>query len=139
LEGRGCPRQSFVLEEHFRGPPTFQGIPGPKGPLTLGHLDVWAVPDGARAGQDGVYGCPSSSVAGGVSVGGVSGLWYRCREGSSGLDSGHVLLVWKRGDITYGVGSHGHTATSRRLVLAIVRQLTYVSGASGNEDAGGVS
>jgi hypothetical protein len=126
LEGRGCPRDEFVLEEHFTGPPGYRGIPGPDGkPLKFGHLDVWAQSGSIPVRQNHLSGCPRPHTLGATRIDGTQAHWYSCQGSMEALDAGHLLLTWVNGDETYGVAVHGHTSTNRKLVARVALALTF--------------
>ena len=116
----GCAsRGAFVLEGSFSGPPSYAGV----GPGT-GHL--WVI---AFNADSGVW--PASTLIGGRTVGHVTvrgrpGRYLEFPEGSE-LNSGHVVLVWRAGGVTYAVSLHGHTPLNERLDLLIARHLHMVA------------
>ena len=122
LEGKGCSRQAFILEEHFSGPPTYAGLPGPHGPLPFGHLAIWA----ARGDTAGDLPCASPRLLRTGRIGSVTGHWYVCRTG--GLNAGHVAFVWNIGRVGYGVSLHRNSQVNRRLLERIVAQLSIIRG-----------
>ena len=127
LEGRGCPRRSFIVEERFLGPASFRGVPGSGGrPTRLGHLVIWAALGRVAITGETSASCPAPQPLGAVQIDGTTGRLYSCKSGFAAPNSGHVLLAWTQDGATYGVGSHGHTATSRRLVVEIARNLDFV-------------
>jgi hypothetical protein len=112
--GRGW----FVLEGSFPGPPGYVGIPGGGG-----HLYVIAFTR-RRAGE-----WPRDTLAGGRVVGrthvrGRPAVFHAYPFGT-GLNSGHVVLVWHAGGTTYAVSLHGHTTVNERLDLAIALHLRF--------------
>jgi hypothetical protein len=121
LMGRGCVHGVFTLEEHFRGPVSYEGVPGANGSTSLGHLVFWASESDAERGV--FAGCPSALGAVTTSVGAEPASWYRC---GGGIHSGHVMLVWQRKHRTYAVSAHGQTATNRELVRRVADRLDYV-------------
>lgn len=126
LEGRGCPRDEFVLEEHFTGPPGYRGIPGPNGkPLRIGHLDVWAQSGSIPLNENRLSGCPRGRRVGTARIDGTLGYWYLCHGSMEALDAGHLLLTWVNGHETYGVAVHGHSSTNRKLVARVALALTF--------------
>lgn len=127
LEGPGCSKRSFIVEEWFHGPPTFRGVPGPNGPSILGHLAIFAISGKVAISGHTLVSCPAPKPLDTVMVDGVTGHLYSCETGFAALNSGHILLTWQKESATYGVGSHGHTKTSRKLIIAIAKQLDYVS------------
>ena len=107
----------FVLEGSFEGPPGYVGIPEGGG-----HLYIIAFT--RRAG-----GWPRDTLAGGRVVGrthvrGRSGVYHDYPFGT-GLNSGHVALVWHVGGTTYAVSLHGHTKVNERLDRAIALHLHF--------------
>jgi hypothetical protein len=122
LEGAGCSRQMFVLEEHFKGPSDYAGISGRHGPLPFGHLAVWA----ARGNAAGDQPCASPHVLGTARISTVSGRWYVCRAG--GLNAGHIAFVWTADHVVYGVSLHRNSEVNRHLVERIVATLSIIHG-----------
>ena len=113
-------RVPTVLEGSFGGPPGYVGIPGGGG-----HLYVIAF-----TGRSGVW--PGNTLQGGRIVGrahvhGRSAV-YRAYPFGTGLNSGHVALVWHAGGTTYAVSLHGHTAVNERLDRAIALGLRFFRG-----------
>ncbi len=108
----------FVLEGSFGGPPGYVGVPGGGGHLYViaftKQADVW----------------PQDTLAGGRIVGrtrvrGHIGVYHEYPFGT-GLNSGHVVLVWHAGRTTYAVSLHGHTRLNERLDRAIALHLRYL-------------
>lgn len=127
LEGRGCSRRGFGLEEIFRGRAGYRGLPGPDGrPTVTGHLAVWATPGTEPITPTSAAGCPSPRRLEQETVGRITGHWYECKSGFADLNSGHVMFTWTDGHATVGVGMHGHTGANRLLIKQIVANLTIV-------------
>lgn len=79
-----------------------------------GHLSVWSTPP---IGIDELFvGCPEGERLGSVDVGGHSAHWTACPSGSA-IDSGHLLLEWSEGEITYAVSLHGGDSELNRAVV----------------------
>ena len=53
--------------------------------------------------------------------------WFRCPEGSADIESGHVVLEWANGGVTYRVGFHGHDWFNRRLAMTVAQHLRFVA------------
>lgn len=68
----------------------------------------------------------SESTSSGPDLLGVGTTWVECAGEISGMNSGHVLLRWSRGDVVYAVSLHGHTQVNRDVELAIARNIEYV-------------
>ena len=120
LEGPGCPRQMFVLEEHFNGGWDYAGIAGPHGPLPVGHLAIWAVREKGADAQS----CITPRLLQTAKIGSFDGGWYACTTG--GLNAGHVAFVWKVGQVVYGVSLHRNSEVNRRLISTIVATLSII-------------
>jgi hypothetical protein len=106
----------FVLEGHFTGPPGYVGAPAGGG----GHLYVIAF-----TRRSGAW--PKDTLTGGHVVGrthlhGRTAVYHAYPFGT-GLNSGHVALVWHIGGETYAVSLHGQTDTNARLDRAIAAHL----------------
>jgi len=54
--------------------------------------------------------------------------WTTCPrdDADSGINSGHVILVWNIGTVRYGVSVHSDTPTNRQLERAFATAITYV-------------
>ena len=122
LEGPGCWRQMFVLEEHFKGPLGYAGIPGPHGTSPLGHLAIWAT----RTSVADEEPCASPRFLGAGRLATLSGRWYLCPTG--GLNAGHLAFVWNTARVSYGVSVHRNSQVNRRLIERIVARLLMVHG-----------
>jgi hypothetical protein len=66
--------------------------------------------------------CPHAVNTAALNVNGRRAAVIRCPQGSS-QDSGHVVLEWHEGRISYGVSAHGLTDVNRRLVMLIALSL----------------
>lgn len=91
------------------------------------HLFVFGVKRDSRllsfrAGCGGLDGATSA----GPDVSGSAGSWIECGVDASGVNSGHVLLRWSRGDVVYAVSLHGHTQINRDVELAIAENIEYI-------------
>jgi hypothetical protein len=110
----------FVLEGTFAGGPGHVGVPAAGG----GHL--WIIAFTARAGV-----WPADTLAGGHLVRNTHVRGHPARVVSypfgSGLNSCHVVLIWREGRTTYAVSLHGHTKVNERLDVAIAAHLRLLS------------
>ena len=120
LEGPGCWRKMFVLEEHFTAPPDYAGIPGPDGPLPVGHLAIWATRASVAANEP----CSTPRFLGAGRIADFSGRWYVCPTG--GLNAGHLAFVWNADHVAYGVSLHRNSDVNRHLIERIVTTLSIV-------------
>jgi hypothetical protein len=68
----------------------------------------------------------AESTSSGPELLGFGTTWVECAGETSGMNSGHVLLRWSRGDVIYAVSLHGHTQVNRDVELAIARNIEYV-------------
>ena len=105
---------TFYLNDMDIGvPPGYVGIPG-AGPAA--HLVIQAGP----TASENYWGCDVQiqQITGSTVVRGVRMSIARCPPGSD-LVSGHLMLTWNRGDVTYTVSLHGYTAVN----LAILKVL----------------
>ena len=68
----------------------------------------------------------AESASSGPDLLGLGTTWVECAGEASGMNSGHVLLRWSRGDVIYAVSLHGHTQVNRDVELAIARNIEYV-------------
>jgi hypothetical protein len=105
----------FVLEGSFAGPPGYIGV-------TRGAGHLWIIAFTHRAGV-----WPADTLVGGhlirtTHVRGHAANFITFPYGS-GLNSGHVVLIWHVGQTTYAVSLHGHTKVNERLDLAIANHL----------------
>jgi hypothetical protein len=87
---------------------------------------MWVI---AFNGHSGVW--PADTLAGGrllrrVTVRGRPGRYLGFPDGSA-LNSGHVVLVWRDGGVTYAVSLHGNTPLNERLDMLIARHLRMVA------------
>lgn len=110
---RGC--RVFKLVGYFDAPPEYVGSEPNEG-----HVNFWAMPTAERLIYGG--GCPDASPTRRLRFRGHPGAFSRCPEGSS-LDSGHLVLEWSEGAISYGVSAHGFTDVNRRLVVYLATHL----------------
>jgi hypothetical protein len=114
--------RAFVLQFSFAGPPGYVGIPGQNG----NHLFVFE----SRAGRESeveFLTCLEGQAVGDIAVRGAAGRWVDCPANGSGMNSGHVLLVWQEGGIRYGVSLHSDTELNRQIALAVAQRLMPVS------------
>ena len=90
-----------------------------------GHL--WIIAYNRRSG---VF--PRDTLTGGTRTGttrvGTHPATFVEFPDGSDVNSGHVVLVWHAGGVTYAVSLHGHTALNERLDLVIARHLLFMSG-----------
>src|SRR5439155_17702843 len=115
--------KALVLAFSFSGPPGYVGIPGQIG----NHLFVLE----SRAGRDSKVGfltCFDGRSAGDVTIRGTIGRWVTCPSNGSGMNSGHVMLVWVDGGVRYAVSLHSDTDLNRRIALAVAERLIPVTG-----------
>lgn len=126
LEGRGCPRDSFVFEERFIGPPGYAGISGASEATRFGHLVIWAARGTVPIDNRGIAQCPDAHLLGDARLDGHQGRWYTCSEGIAALDAGHLLFMWTDANVTYAVSAHRNTPTNRILIERVVSRLAFV-------------
>jgi hypothetical protein len=115
--------EALVLAFSFSGPPGYVGIPGQSG----NHLFVLE----SRVGRDRqveFLTCFEGRTVAEVSVHGVAGRWVSCPANGSGLNSGHVMLVWVEHGVRYAVTLHGDTDLNRKIALTMVEHLIPVNG-----------
>ncbi|HXF71321.1 MAG TPA: hypothetical protein VNO79_01755 [Actinomycetota bacterium] len=116
------------MQEVFRGPATYSGIPASDGsPSNIGHLNIWSSPvervDLAGLGCEG-----HEREVGTTEVAGHPAEWIVCPEdGIPPQDSGHVILRWREGGIMYAVSVHRNSAVNRGLALEIAQHLVLVN------------
>jgi len=96
-------REAAILEGAFQGPPGYEGV---NGSMTA-HL--WIVSTRPEHAGD-TESCFEPVPAGRTIVRGSSARWIECPDGSE-LHSGHVLLRWIEGGVSYAVSLHGRNGT----------------------------
>lgn len=84
-----------------------------------GHLSIWASPP--EGTEELFVGCPRGEQLGTADVDGRRARWTACPSGSA-IDSGHLLLEWTEGEITYAVSLHGEDSELNRAVLQFVAE-----------------
>jgi hypothetical protein len=115
--------KALVLAFSFSGPPGYVGIPGQIG----NHLFVLE----SRAGRDSRVGfltCFDGQTVGEVTVHGAAARWVACPANGSGMNSGHVMLVWAENGVRYAVSLHSDSDLNRMIALAVAERLVPVSG-----------
>lgn len=128
LGGRGCFRGgAFIIQETFEGPLSYEGILASDGSSNIGHLNVWASPSGA-IDEAGVGCSEHGRIEGMTRVAGREASWILCPEDATpAQDSGHVVLEWVVGAVTYAVSLHTDTDANRAIALTIAERLTMVA------------
>jgi len=114
--------RAFVLQFSFAGPPGYVGIPGQTG----NHLFVLE----SRAGRESeveFLTCFEGQAVRDIAVRGAAGQWVNCPANGSGMNSGHVLLVWREDGIRYAVSLHSDTELNRQIALAVAQGLVPVT------------
>jgi hypothetical protein len=115
---------AFVLEGSFAAPPTYRGA-GPGD----GHMFIIAY--GPRSGV-----WPRDTLAHGTPVGTTTVRGHPARyvtfRAGSGLNGGHVALIWQERGTTYAVTLHGNTPLNRQLDAIIADYLRL----TGSKDGG---
>jgi hypothetical protein len=115
--------KSLVLHFTFSGPPGYVGIPGQNG----NHLFVLE----SRAGNESeveFLTCSDGRTASGATVTGTAARWVTCPANGSGMNSGHVMLVWTLEGIRYAVSLHADTDLNRKIAMAVAERLVPVTG-----------
>ena len=107
----------FVLEGDFTGPLGYVGAGN-----GAGHL--WFLAATPR-NRDLIECGGAEPLSGRVSILERRATWLECPPGSE-LNSGHVLLEWRRENVVYVVSVHGVTPLNRRLTVALARQVRFV-------------
>lgn len=111
----GC-NGTFSITGFFIGPPGYVGVPG----SNTGHLNIWASP---REGLAQLFvGCVDGKKKGFTHEAGRTMAWIVCPPGSE-LDSGHLLLQWRRGRVYYGLSLHSNTPANRALLRFMASHL----------------
>lgn len=122
--GKGGEVDRFVFEAYFEAPTTYHGVsPG------QGHLAIAASRTVAGYGFINLSAMCTSpyKTESGPLVWGYPGMWVSCATGSGGLDSGHIVLSWAVGRVTYEVSLHGDTAVNRLLDLELASHTIVVA------------
>lgn len=114
---------ALVLSFSFSGPPGYVGIPAQIG----NHVFLMESRVG-RESQLEFLMCFDGRATGDVAVQGTTGQWVSCPANGSGMNSGHVMLVWVQQGIRYAVSLHADTDLNRRIALALAQRLTPVGG-----------
>jgi hypothetical protein len=110
-------RARFVLEGNFVGPPGYVGAGA-----GAGHLWFLA----STAARRNLIECAEPRhLDGRVEIRGESAHWLACPPGSE-LNSGHVLLEWRRGGAVFAVSVHGVTPLNRRLAVVLARHVRMI-------------
>jgi hypothetical protein len=137
--GEGCPQEPFspnrdCLEDSAAGNPNLPHVRDSfvylQNDLVLGgalHLLVFGVKRDSRL-RPFRASCAEAaeSTSPGPDLSGLAASWVECAGEVSGMNSGHVLLRWTRGDVVYAVSLHGHTQVNRDVELAIAQNIEYV-------------
>jgi hypothetical protein len=91
------------------------------------HLFIVGVKEDSRLApfRSGCAG--RESTESGPQLDGSATTWVQCPDDAGGMNSGHVLLRWTKGNVIYAVSLHGHTGVNREVELAIARNIDYVS------------
>lgn len=101
-------------------PPTYVGTAS-----AAGHLWVIGVRDESTLFRFRT-GCDDAGLTEpGPTLLGRPSTWVECRNGNT-MHSGHTLLRWQIGGITYVVSLHGHSSVNREIIIAIAEHLAYV-------------
>jgi hypothetical protein len=114
--------RALVLAFSFSGPPGYVGIPGQDG----NHLFVME----SRVGPDSqieFLTCLGGRTGAAVIVQGTTGQWMTCPANGSGMNSGHVMLVWDEQKVRYAVSLHSDTDLNRKIALAVAERMIPVT------------
>ncbi len=134
LGSRPCFRADvFGLGHIFAAPNSYVGLGH-----GAGHLNIWSAPRASMEGQG--LGCESfGQHVGRTEVQGRDAEFFSCPArrhvppaSPFPIDSGHVLLQWRRGDFEIGVSLHGHTGTNRLAASFVARRLLFIGQATGH-------
>jgi hypothetical protein len=102
----------------------------------VGHLVLQGSPE-RRTLERFVYGpgwwpqAPKIETVGHQRFRGHSAEWIEVPEGSGSSLGGHLVLVWTKGDHTYGIGFHGYDSGARALDLLLAHSLTMIAPPAG--------
>jgi hypothetical protein len=111
LGGPGCFRAgAFLMQEVFRGPAAYIGIPDTDGSTSnVGHLNIWSSPEG-HIDAAGVGCVERGRTVGTTEILGHSAVWMTCPENTNPpQDSGHIMLQWTEDGSVYAVSLHTDT------------------------------
>jgi hypothetical protein len=128
LGGPGCFRAgAFLIQEVFRGPASYSGIPDSDGSASnIGHLNVWSTSQGTLDAA-GVGCAGRGRTVGTAEVASHPAEWISCPEDEDPpQDSGHVVLQWSEAGIVYAISLHTDTPINRSLAVAIADQVVLV-------------
>ncbi len=112
-------RDEVILQGGFSGPVGYEGI----GTGPTGHLWVMSARPGRASDSQS---CSEPTPAGQTTVRGVQARWITCPEGSE-FNSGHVVLVWIEGGVSYAISLHGANRTNRRLARLLAERVELVT------------
>jgi hypothetical protein len=115
--------EALALQFTFSGPPGYVGIPGQSG----NHMFVLEAREG-REREVEFLTCTDGEMVGQATVQGRPAQWVDCPANGSGMNSGHVMLVWVEEGVRYAVSLHGDTELNRRIALAVAERLIAVTG-----------
>jgi hypothetical protein len=114
--------QALVFTFSFSGPPGYVGVPGQSG----NHLFVLEAREG-RERSVGFLTCLDARTVGEATIRGATGRWVACPANGSGLNSGHVMLVWVSNGVRYAVSLHSDTNLNRKIALAVAEGMIPVA------------
>jgi hypothetical protein len=117
----------FLMEFAFTGPPGYEGKPGEGGSNHLFLVAATAeIPQGGPLSLRPA--CYTNQADGRTRVAGIAAAWIPCPESdaASGINSGHIILVWNIGRVKYGVSVHTDTPVNRELLETFASSLTYI-------------
>lgn len=132
LGSRPCFRADvFVVGRIFAAPGFYVGLG-----RNAGHLNIWSAPRASMEGEG--LGCESfGQHAGRTEIQGRDAEFYSCPTrrhvppaARFPIDSGHLVLQWRRGDYEIGVSLHGHTGINRRVDSFVARRLVFIGRAT---------
>jgi hypothetical protein len=116
------------MEFDFAGPPGYVGIPGENGGNHLFLIAATAaVPTGGPLSlRPPCY--SSGAQAERTTIGGRRATWISCpgSAAESGVNSGHIILMWSIGAVRYAVSVHTDSPVNRRLERRFATSLAYV-------------
>ncbi len=125
LAGVFARRGSFEFEWDFAGPPGYVGIPGG---APSNHLFIIAARGGMVFGGMNEFAmCPGAVNFGKTRVLGMPATLLACVAGGSGLNSGHIVVRWRTGGVTYEVSLHNPSKVNQRLAVTIARSVGLAS------------
>ena len=120
-------RSIFLIQEVFKGPPSYVGMPDTDGSASdVGHLNIWSIPSGTL--DTAGVGCTANGSPGGtIDMNGAAARLIACPAGRNPpQDSGHIVLQWSEAGIVYAVSVHTDTPVNRRLALFVAEHLVIV-------------